>query len=129
MTQVLKNAYKESGVFVLFQMRNHHHEAFKDIIKAQTQMISTNYVVVINNLGPDAMHSLSDRIDAIEGVLSLLPCKSVNEDGKYKVLVHQKNYHRIHQYLKEVIPKWYEEYVEPDAKAPEGRYPGNPEVS
>ena len=31
--------------------------------------------------------------------------------------------------MKEVIPKWYEEYVEPDAKAPENRYPGPPEVS
>ena len=129
LTQVLKNAYKESGVFISFQMRNRHPEAFERIIKAQTQMISTNYVVVINNLGPDAMHYLSDRITAIDGVLSLLPCKSVNEDGKYKVLVHQKNYHRVRQYLKDVIPQWYEDYVEPDAKAPEGRYPGKPEVS
>jgi hypothetical protein len=92
-------------------MRNRHPEAFKRIIKAQTQLISKNNVVVINNVGFDAMHYLSDRITAIDGVLSLLPCKSVNEDGKYKVLVHQKNYHRVRQHLKDVIPRWYEDML------------------
>ena len=129
MTKVLKTAYKENGVFISFQMRNRHPEAFERVIKAQMNMISTNYVIVLKNIGPDAMHYLSDRINAIEGVLSLLPCKSVNEDGKYKVLVHQKNYHNVREYLKTTIPEWYREYVEPDAKAPPGRYPGNPEVS
>ena len=92
-------------------------------------MIATNYVIILNHIGPDAMHYLLDRINAIEGVLSLLPCKSVNEDGKYKVLVYQKNYHNVCEYLKMTIPEWYREYVEPDAKAPPERYPGNPEVS
>jgi hypothetical protein len=61
--------------------------------------------------------------------LSLLPSNTVDEDGKYKVLAHQKNYHRVRDHLKEVIPKWYDEFVEPDAKAPEYRYPGPPGVS
>jgi hypothetical protein len=125
----LKEAYKDSGTYVPFQMRARHPEAFERFIKAQTQMIATNYVIVLNHIGPDAMHYLSDRILAISGVLSLLPCVSVNEDGKYKVLVHQKNYHQVRTYLKDVVPKWYEEYVEPDAKAPDNRYPGQPEVS
>ena len=80
-------------------------------------------------MGPDAMHYLSDRISAISGVLGLLPCATVNEDGKYKVLVHQKNYHRVRDHLKDVIPKWYNDFVEPDAKAREFQYTGPPEVS
>jgi hypothetical protein len=28
---------------------------------------------------------------AIPGISALLPCIPVNEDGKYEVLVHQKN--------------------------------------
>ena len=89
-----------------------------------------NYVKVLNHIGPDAMHYLSDRILAIPGVLSFpTSCVSVNEDGKYKVLVHQKNYDQVRTYLKDVVPKWYEEYVEPDAKAPDNRYPGQPKVS
>ena len=92
-------------------------------------MIANNYVIMLNHIGPDAMHYLADRISATTGVLGLLPCPTVNEDGKYKVLVHQKSYHRVRNHLKEVIPKWYDEFVEPDAKAPESRYPGPPEVS
>ena len=110
-------------------MRTRHPEAFERFIKAQTQMIATNYVIILNHIGPDAMHYLSDRISAIPGILSLLPCASVNEDGRYKVLVHQKNYHKVRDHLKEVIPKWYDKFVEPDAKASEYRYPGPPEVS
>jgi hypothetical protein len=129
LTKQLKLAYKDEGTFVQFKMRTNHPEAFERFIKAQTQMIATNYVIVINHIGPDAMHYLSERISAIPGVSSLIPGPSVNEDGKYKVLVHQKNYHRVRNHLKEVIPKWYNEFVEPDAKAAEGKYPGLPEVS
>ena len=129
LTKLLKIAYKEDGTFVPFQMRTRHPDAFERFIRAQTQMISANYVVILNHIGPDAMHYLSERILAISGVISLLPCRSVHEDGRYKVLVHQKNFHCIRAHLKEVIPTWYEQYVEPDAKAPEFRYPGKPEVS
>lgn len=129
LNKLLKVAYKDSGTFVPFKMRGRHPEAFERFIKAQTQTLATNYVILLNHIGPDAMHYLSDRILATPGVLSLLPSISVNDDGKYKVLVHQKNYHQVRNHLKEVIPKWYQEYVEPDAKAPEHRYPGPPEVS
>ncbi len=44
-------------------------------------------------------------------------------------MVNQKNYHQARDCLKEVIPQWYDEYVEPDAKATENHYPGKPEVS
>jgi hypothetical protein len=129
LNKLLKVAYKDSGTFAPFQMRARHPEALERFIKAQTQTLATNYVILLNHIGPDAMHYLADRILATTGVVSMLPSLSVNEDAKYKVLVHQKNYHRVRNHLKEVIPKWYEEYVEPDAKAPEYRYPGPPEVS
>lgn len=133
LNKLLKAAYKDDGTFVPFQLRERHpDDAFERFVKAQTQMLATNYVILLNHIvGPDAMHYmyLSDRILAVSGVVSLLPSISVNEDGRYKVLVHQKNYHEVREYLKKVIPEWYEEYVEPDAKAPEYRYPGPPEVS
>jgi hypothetical protein len=50
------------------------------------------------------MHYPSDCILATSGVIELLPYSTVNEDGKYKVLVQQKNYHQVQQYFKEVIP-------------------------
>ena len=106
LNKLLKVAYKDSGTFVPFQMRARHPEAFERFIKAQTQTLATNYVILLNHIGPDAMHYLSDRILATSGVVSMLPSFSVNEDGKYKVLVHQKNYHRVRSHLNEVIPKW-----------------------
>lgn len=129
LNKLLKAAYKDDGTFVPFQLRARHPDAFERFVKAQTQMLATNYVILLNHIGPDAMHYLSDRILAISGVVALLPSISVNEDGRYKVLVHQKNYHKVRDYLKQAIPEWYEEHVEPDAKAPEYRYPGPPEVS
>jgi hypothetical protein len=129
MNKYLKTAYKDNGSFVQFQMRARHPEAFERFIKAQTQMIAKNYVIILNHIGVDAMHCLSDCIVAIPGILALLPTASVNEDGKYKVLVHQKDYHQVRNYLKDILPKWYDEHLEPDAKAPEYRYPGPPEVS
>jgi hypothetical protein len=100
MNQILKSAYKETGVYISFQMRTWHPEAFERIIKAQTQMISNDYVVILNNISPDAMHYISDRITAIDGVLALLPCPSVNKDGKYKVLVQQKDNYQVRSHLK-----------------------------
>ena len=112
----MKSAYKDDGTFVQFKMRARHPDAFERFLEAQTQLIATNYVIVINHIGPVAMHYLSDQISAITGVLGLLPCATVNKDGKYKVLVHQKNFHRVRDHLKEAIPKWYNDFVEPDAK-------------
>jgi hypothetical protein len=110
-------------------MRARHPEAFERFIKAQTHMIATNYTVILNHIGPDAMYYLSEKILAVPGVKLILPCHTVNEDGRYKILVHQKDYHRVREYLKEVLTHWYDTYVEPDAKVPDTRYPGKPEVS
>jgi hypothetical protein len=101
----LKLAFKDTGTFVPFQMRARHPDAFERSIKAQTQMIASNYVIIIDHIGLDAMHYLSHHITSVPGVSSLLPSNTVDEDGKYKVLVHQKNYHRVRDHLKEVIPK------------------------
>ena len=111
-------------------MRACHPDAFERFIQAQIHMIATNSIEILNHVGPDAMQYLSERTSAVSGVKALLPCRTVNKDGKYKVLVNQKNNHQVRDYLKVVIPQWYDEYVEPDAKAStENCYPGKPEVS
>ncbi|KAI2495727.1 hypothetical protein MHU86_18786 [Fragilaria crotonensis] len=66
LTKHLKTAYKEDGTFVQYKMRTRHPEAFERFIKAQTQMIATNYVIILNHIGPDAMHYLSDRISPFQ---------------------------------------------------------------
>jgi hypothetical protein len=52
---------------------------------------------------------------------------SVNaDDGRCKVLAHQRNYNCVQEYLQgKAIPKWYDKYVEPDIKSLEYQhYPG-----
>lgn len=110
-------------------MRARHPEAFERFIKAQTQMLATNNVIVLNQIGSAAMHYLSNHILTIPGVLSLVPSTSVNDDVKYKILIHHKNYHQVRDYLEERIPKWFDEHIEPDAKALEHCYPSTPEVA
>ena len=61
MTRILKQAYKEDGTFIPFQMRSRHPEAFEKMIRAQTHRLANNFVIVLNHVGPDVMHYISER--------------------------------------------------------------------
>jgi hypothetical protein len=110
-------------------MRNRHPEAFKNVVKAQTQMLSRNYVIPLKYVGPDAMHYLSERILAIEGVQAISPGKTVHEDGAYKILVHQKHHTAAREFLSQELSKWIDVEVAPDAKVTLQRYPHAPAVA
>jgi hypothetical protein len=86
MTRILKQAYKRTGTFVPFQMRSGHPEAFEKMIRAQTHKLANNFVIILNQVGPDVMHNIAERILAVDGVQAVLPCKTMNNDGKYKIL-------------------------------------------
>jgi hypothetical protein len=129
MTHILKQAYKESGTFVPFQMRSRHPEAFEKMIRAQTHSLANNYVIILNHVGLDVMHYISDRILARTGVQAILPGKSVNTDGKYKILVHKSHYHATREYIMSELTSWINDHVAPDAQATLAKYPGPPEVA
>jgi hypothetical protein len=110
MTRILKQAYKDNGTFVLFQMRSRHPEAFEKMIRAQTHLLANNFVILLNYVGPDVMHYISERILATKGVQAVLPCKSLNEDGRYKILVNKNDYHVTRAHIKEELQNWIKEH-------------------
>ena len=92
-------------------------------------MLANNFVIILNHVGPDVMHYISERILATNGVQAVLPCKSVNNDGKYKVLVQKSHYHQTRERFMEELTGWINENAAVDAKATLDKYPGSPEVA
>ena len=129
MTQLLKRAYKDNDTFVPFQMRSRHPDAFEKMIRAQTHLLANDFIILVNHIGPDVMHYISERILATDGVQSILPCKSVNDDGRYKILVQKSHYHTARECFMNELPRWIDKHAAPDAKETLAKYPGPPEVA
>ena len=129
MVRLLKTAFKESGEFIPFQMRTKHPEAFVKAIQIQTQKMSSNRTIEFNHVGTDAMLYLSHWIENIEGVKDIIPYRSVERDGRFRILVEKTDFNRIRNLLISNLKKWFEDHVAPDAHPPFGRYPGDPEVA
>ena len=126
--QVLKTAFKSTGAFVPYQMRNKHPDAFTKLIKAQTHLLAKNRVINLNHIGTEAMYYMSDHIQSVMGVQALLPTK-YTDLGQYKVLVTEKDFKKVREHFQKYLIPWYDQYVEPDARNPESRYPGPPAVA
>jgi hypothetical protein len=124
--KLLKEAYKTTGSFVAYQMRQRSPEALHKLIRAQTQFIANNRVILINNIGEGAFFYLEQHITAIPGVQGLLPTRN---SGQYKVSVQQKDFNQVRQQLVKNLAEWYNNYVTADAKNGEGRFSGSPEVA
>ena len=129
MLSLLKKVYRETGEFVPFQMRSKYPEAFIRAIKAQTQTIATNRTIVLNNIGTDAILYLSHWIENVEGVKDIVPYRTVETDGKFRILVKTQDFHRVRNTLIEHLPHWFSDYVASDAQPQPGRFPGDPEVA
>ena len=64
---LLKETYKTTGSFISYQMRQQNPEALHKLIRAQTQYIATNRVILLNYIGEGAMLYLEQHICAIPG--------------------------------------------------------------
>ena len=124
--KLLKEAYKTTGSFVAYQMRQRSPDALHKLIRAQTQFIANNRVILLNNIGEGALFYLEQHITAIPGVQGLLPTRN---SGQYKVSVQQKDFNRVRQYLVKNLAEWYTTHVTADAKNGEGSFSGSPEVA
>jgi hypothetical protein len=74
------------------------------------------------------MYYMSDHIKAVPGVKALLPTKH-NDLGQYKISVTAKDFLQIRTHLQKYIQPWYDQFVEPDARNPESKFPGPPIVA
>ena len=128
MIAILKTVFKSTGEFVPYQMRRKHPDAFLKLVRAQTQVLAKNRIIHLNHIGSEAMYYMSDHINAVPGVQALLPTKHADL-GQYKVSVAEKDFQRIRMHLKKYIQPWYDQFVEPDARNPESKFPGPPIVA
>ena len=129
MAKILKEVYRATGEFVPFEMRRRNPDDFKKILHAQTKMIASHRVVVLNHIGEDAMYYLVDHIQAITGVKIMFPARSIEVDGSYRILVSSSEFNNVRKYLLKYLQPLYEQYVEPDARPNPQRYAGPPQVS
>jgi hypothetical protein len=128
MARILKQAYKDNGIFVLFQMRSRHPEAFEKMIRTQTQL-GYQLCYHLELMGPDVMHYISEIILMIDGVQAILPCKLVNDNGKYKIMVNKNQFHATREQLMDELTTWINENAATDAKATLIKYCSPPEVA
>jgi hypothetical protein len=123
---MLKEAYKTTGSFIAYNMRQRNPEALHKLIRAQTQFIANNRVILLNHIGEGAIFYLDQHITAIPGVQGLLPTRN---PGQYKVSVQEKDFQRIRKYLQQNLSTLYKTHVTVDAQNSDGPFESPPEVA
>lgn len=125
---LMKESTKDTKDYVPFQMRRRNPDAFQGAIRYQNHVLANQHVVMINHIGTDAMYYLSDRIQAISGVLDVIPTKKVSHNGKFYVLVQKNEEGKVRKALQQHFDEWYRDVVPEDAKPHDGKFEGPPEV-
>ena len=123
---LLKDAYKTTGSFIAYNMRQRNPDALYKLIRAQNQFIANNRVILLNHIGESAIFYLDQHITSIPGVQGLLPTR---HQGQYKVSVQEKDFTRVRKHLQVNLSSWYKTHVTADAQNPEGTFSGLPEVA
>ena len=130
LVKILKSAYRETREFVPFQMRENCPEAYVDNIDRQIQMMADTRVIVLNYFGPDIMFYLTEHIMSINGVTAIIPSKTINIDGKYRLPVHKDDFRAIRRTLQANLLTWCETHVQCDLERVSRQYSGkSPEVA
>ena len=110
-------------------MRANHPEAYSNFLRRQTQLMSSNHTIVLNNIERDAMYYLIDHIKAIPAVGEVLPYYTVDTDSKYRVQVTKEAFRKTRNHLMAKLSSWWDEHVPEDAKQIAAKFPGTPEVA
>ena len=111
MQRVLKEACKKTNNFVPFHLRAKHPEAFSRFIQQHTKILSQNHTIIVNFIGNQSILYLEEKIRAVPGVIDLVPCQSVETDGKFRAQVRKEDFYKVRSELAKCVPKWYEELV------------------
>jgi hypothetical protein len=126
---ILKQAYHNTPMFIQFQMKSKHPEAYLRAILQQTKVLSSHHVIILQNIGSDSAYYLEEYIKAEDGVIDMHPTSKTKDDGRHKVLVHKKQFHAVRATLMKKIPEWFDTHVEADAKRLNEKFPAAPEVA
>lgn len=113
---LLKQTYHDTPMFIQFQMKSKHPEAYLRAVLQQTKTLSSHHVIILQNLGADSMYYIEEHIKAVEGVIDKRPTSKTLNDGRHKVLVTKKEFHAARTHLMQRLPEWFDAHVESDAK-------------
>jgi hypothetical protein len=107
-------------------MCNRNPDAFQGAIRFQNQTMSIQQVITINHIGKEAMYYLSDRIQAIPGVIDVVPTRNVEQTGRSFVIVNKDNVERVLETLLKKFNQCYADVVPDDARPKSDQYTGLP---
>jgi hypothetical protein len=116
MQRVLKEACKKNNDFVPFHLQSKHPEALSRYIQQHTKILSQNHTIVLNYIDNQSICYLEERICNIKGAIDIIPCQSVETDGKFRVQVRKEDFYRVRSEISKGLPKWFEECVPDNAK-------------
>jgi hypothetical protein len=91
MIPILKEVTQNTKESVTFQMRKRNPDAFQGAIRYQNHLLSNQHVIVINYIEREAMCYISDRIQAILGVIDVVPARTEAQTGRNLVIVDKEN--------------------------------------
>jgi hypothetical protein len=129
MMQILKETYQGTATFVPFQLRSKHTEAYVRFIRQQSRILASHHVIIMQNIGPDAMFYLVDHIQALPGVIDVTPSKTVESNGNHRILVQKDQFGKLRRLLMKNLNQWYSQHVPTEALPRDGLYPGDPRVA
>ena len=129
MIKILKDTTSDTKEFASYRLRRRHPEAFQGAICYQNHVLSNQHMVVINNVGMDAMFYLSKRIKAIGGFQDAVPSRNVTINRRYNILVEKSSFANVRKELLKNFSSWYATEVPMDARPSDGKYPGPPGVA
>ena len=123
MQRVLKEAFKKNNDFVPFHLRSKHPEAFSRFIQQHTKILSQNHTIVLNYIGNQSIFYLEERIRNIKGVIDIVPCQSVETDGKFRVQVRKEDFYGVRSEISKGLSTWFDESIPDDAKRTMNKFP------
>jgi hypothetical protein len=67
-------------------------DAFLNAIKKQLSVVSGQYVLPLMHVTSDMMLYMEEHINAIDGIVQVVPASSHSSDGRYNVIVKKKSF-------------------------------------
>ena len=96
-------------IFVPFKYKSKNPTLFLQCIRQQNEVYHKTWIVKLEGITPDAMEYIRQDIQAIMGVIHIVPAKRLQEIGEWKLLVDQTKCAFIHRQLttmwKQIIQK------------------------
>jgi hypothetical protein len=130
MVSSLSQALKEDpGLFIPYKLRRVDPESYFMAVKQQNIRMLNQHTIVLKNIHTPSIFYLENLIKAVPGVQDIVEARTAKWQGRVNVLVDRRKFKDARQVISENLEGWIQTHVPESCQAPEGAYPGSPEVS